>query len=115
MIVREDVLRHILRQEFFHLKEFFMQQFDDLTTAVNTLIAADEAENTLLATISSQLNAILANPQGVDPQAVSDLRDKVNAELVKVNAAVVAAGGTAIPPNPGNLPTPPAPAAPPVA
>jgi hypothetical protein len=51
------------------------------------------------------LNAILANPTGVDPQAVSNLRDAVNAELVKVNAAVVAAGGTAIPPNPGNLPT----------
>lgn len=85
-----------------------MSAFDDLTAAVDNLIAADEAENTLLASISSQLNAILANPTGVDPTAVTALRDAVNAELVKVNASIVAAGGTAIPPNPGNLPTPPA-------
>lgn len=83
-------------------------EFDELTQAVNTLIEADEAENTLLAAISNQLNVILANPTGVDPQAVSDLRDKVNAELVKVNAALVSAGGTAIDPNPGNLPNTPA-------
>lgn len=85
-----------------------MQDFTDLTTAVNNLIAADEAENTLLASISSQLNALLANPTGVDPTAVTALRDQVNAELAKVNASIVAAGGTAIVPDPGNLPTPPA-------
>lgn len=78
--------------------------FASLTAAVDALIAADEAENTLLANISSQLNAILANPQGIDPQAVVSLRDAVNAELVKVNTAITSAGGSAIPPNPGNLP-----------
>lgn len=82
--------------------------FADLTASVDALIEADEAENTLLATISNELNTILANPTGVDPQALSDLRDAVNAELVKVNAAVTAAGGTAIPPSATNLPNPPA-------
>jgi hypothetical protein len=96
---------YYIAKELRNFMTVVQDDFTQLTAAVNSLIAADEAENTLLASISSQLNAILANPTGVDPQAVSNLRDAVNAELVKVNAAVVAAGGTAIPPNPGNLPT----------
>lgn len=108
MIMSEHKLREIIREEFHQLKESLMSDFTDLTTAVNNLIAADEAENTLLASISSQLNALLANSTGVDPTAVTALRDQVNAELAKVNASIVAAGGTAIVPDPGNLPTPPA-------
>lgn len=78
-----------------------MQQFDDLTTTVNNLIAADEAENTLLASLVVELNALLANPQGVSPTDVTALRDKVQAELDKVNAAIGAAnppGTTGVPP-----------------
>jgi hypothetical protein len=78
-----------------------MQQFDDLTTTVNALIAADEAENTLLASLVVELNALLANPTGVSATDVTALRDKVQAELDKVNAAIGAAtppGTTGVPP-----------------
>lgn len=80
-----------LREEFKQLKEMIMKEFDDLTATVDALIAADEAENTLLAQILAELNALLANPTGVSPTEVTALRDKVAAELVKVNAAVAAA------------------------
>jgi len=69
-----------------------MQEFDDLTTAVNNLIAADEAENTLLTAVLAQLNQLLSNPTGVSPTEVTALRDKVAAELAKVNTAIGSAG-----------------------
>lgn len=68
-----------------------MKEFDDLTATVDALIAADEAENTLLAQILAELNALLANPTGVSPTEVTALRDKVAAELTKVNAAIASA------------------------
>lgn len=75
-------------------KEFVMQEFDDLKTAVATLIADDEAETTLLKAVKAQLDALLANPQGVSPTEVTALRDAVAAEIAKVEAATAAAGGT---------------------
>lgn len=77
-----------------------MQEFDDLTTTVNNLIAADEVENTLLASIKSELDALLLNPNGVTATDVTALRDKVAAELDKVNAAIQAASP---PPPSGNV------------
>lgn len=68
-----------------------MQEFDDLTTSVNALIAADEQENTLLGSILQELNTLLANPTGVSPTEVTALRDKVATELGNVNAAIAAA------------------------
>lgn len=67
-----------------------MKEFDDLTATVDALIAADEAENALLTSIKASLDALLANPQGVSPTDVTALRDRVAAELDKVNAAIAA-------------------------
>jgi len=68
-----------------------MKEFDDLTTTVDALIAADEAETSLLVSIKASLDALLANPTGVSPTEVTALRDKVAAELAKVQAATTAA------------------------
>jgi hypothetical protein len=95
----DSELLRIIHSDLRRFMATVQQDFTDLTTSVNNLIAADEAENTLLTSISNQLNAILANPTGVDPTAVTALRDQVNAELVKVNAAI----GAASPP-PASIP-----------
>ena len=75
------------------IKEFrkMTKEFDDLSAAVDALVAADETENALLAAIKAQLDAILGNPGGVSATEVTALRDKVAAELAKVNAAIDAA------------------------
>lgn len=67
-----------------------MKEFDDLSATVASLIAADEAETTLLVSIKASLDALLANPTGVSPTEVTALRDLVAAELVKVQAATAA-------------------------
>lgn len=73
-----------------HNQEIAMKEFDDLSATVDQLIAADEAETTLLVSIKASLDALLANPTGVSPTDVTALRDRVAAELDKVTAATTA-------------------------
>lgn len=75
-----------------------MKEFDDLSAEVDVLVEQDTNIIALLVSIKASLDALLANPTGVSPTEVTALRDRVAAEVAKVQAAVTANTETEEPP-----------------